>query len=216
MEATVCYSNDMLNPRKKYNLQYYVNLVDKIVKLETYIIGIKDMAGDLKLKAATIFIGTISTKYPDIPIHIHTHDLAGTRVATYVACTKVGVNAVDTATDNMSGITSQPSVKALIASLEGTGLEPGINVHYITALNTYWAQLRLLYLPFEAGFNEPDPEVYKHEISGKQLTHLLFQASQLGLGASWAATKKAYKHANDPLSDIVKVITTSKVVGDLA
>lgn len=216
VEATVCYSGDMLNPQKKYNLEYYMGLVEKIVTIGTHIIGIKDMAGVMKPKAATMLIGSIRKKYPDMPIHVHTHDSAGTGVATYVACANAGADAVDTATDSMSGMTSQPSVGALLASLEGTGLEPGINGHHVRAIDGYWAQLRLLYSPFEAGLTGPDPEVYEHEIPGGQLTNLIFQASQLGLGAQWAQTKKAYEHANDLLGDIVKVTPTSKVVGDLA
>ncbi|KAL8707919.1 MAG: hypothetical protein Q9220_007139 [cf. Caloplaca sp. 1 TL-2023] len=216
VEATVCYSGDMLNPHKKYNLEYYMELIGKIIKIGAHIIGIKDMAGVLKPKAATLLIGSIRKKYPDIPIHVHTHDSAGTGVATYVACAEAGADAVDTATDSMSGMTSQPSVGALLASLEGTGLEPGLNSAHIRAIDTYWAQLRLLYSPFEAGLTGPDPEVYEHEIPGGQLTNLIFQASQLGLGTQWAETKKAYEQANDLLGDIVKVTPTSKVVGDLA
>ena len=45
---------------------------------------------------------------------------------------------------------------------------------------------------------------------------MIFQASQLGLGAQWLETKKAYEQANDLMGDIVKVTPTSKVVGDLA
>ena len=216
VEATVCYSGDMLNPQKKYNLEYYMDLIEKIVNIGTHVIGIKDMAGVLKPKAAMMLIGSIRKKYPDIPIHVHTHDSAGTGVATYVACAEAGADAVDTATDSMSGMTSQPSVGALLASLEGTGLEPGLNTHHVRAIDTYWAQLRLLYSPFEAGLTGPDPEVYEHEIPGGQLTNLIFQASQLGLGTQWAETKKAYEQANDLLGDIVKVTPTSKVVGDLA
>ena len=216
IEATVCYSGDMLNPHKKYNLEYYMNLIEKIVKIGTHVLGIKDMAGVLKPKAATLLIGSIRKKYPDLPIHVHTHDSAGTGVATYVACAEAGADAVDTATDSMSGMTSQPSVGALLASLEGTGLEPGLNRDHVRAIDSYWAQLRLLYSPFEAGLTGPDPEVYEHEIPGGQLTNLIFQASQLGLGTQWAQTKKAYEQANDLLGDIVKVTPTSKVVGDLA
>ncbi|KAL8854204.1 MAG: hypothetical protein Q9221_000918 [Calogaya cf. arnoldii] len=216
VEASVCISGDMLNPQKKYSLEYYMDLIGKIVKIGTHIIGIKDMAGVLKPRAATLLIGSIRKKYPDIPIHVHTHDSAGTGVATYVACAEAGADAVDTATDSMSGMTSQPSVGALMASLEGTGFEPGLNSAHIRAIDTYWAQLRLLYSPFEAGLTGPDPEVYEHEIPGGQLTNLLFQASQLGLGKQWAETKKAYEQANDLLGDIVKVTPTSKVVGDLA
>ncbi|KAL8839256.1 MAG: hypothetical protein Q9176_004587 [Flavoplaca citrina] len=216
VESAVCYSGDMLNPKKKYNLEYYMDLIGKIVKIGTHIIGIKDMAGVLKPRAATLLIGSIRKKYPDIPIHVHTHDSAGTGVATYVACAEAGADAVDTATDSLSGCTSQPSIGALLASLEGTGLEPGLNSAHIRAIDTYWAQLRLLYSPFEAGLTGPDPEVYEHEIPGGQLTNLIFQASQLGLGTQWAQTKKAYEQANDLLGDIVKVTPTSKVVGDLA
>ena len=68
VEATMCYSGDMLNPHKKYNLEYYLDLCDKIVKLGTHIIGIKDMAGVLKPKAATLLVGSIRKKYPDLPI----------------------------------------------------------------------------------------------------------------------------------------------------
>ena len=216
VEATVCYSGDMLNPHKKYNLDYYLGLVEKIVKLGTHALGIKDMAGVLKPTAASLLIGSIRKKYPDLPIHVHTHDSAGTGIATYVACAQAGADAIDTATDSMSGMTSQPSVGALLASLEGTGHDPGLNGHNVRAIDTYWAQLRLLYSPFEAGLTGPDPEVYEHEIPGGQLTNLIFQASQLGLGTQWAATKKAYEQANDLLGDIVKVTPTSKVVGDLA
>ncbi|KAK2628196.1 hypothetical protein QTJ16_002842 [Diplocarpon rosae] len=216
VEGTVCYSGDMLNPSKKYNLEYYLKLVDDLVALNIHILGVKDMAGVLRPRAATLLIGAIRKKYPDLPIHVHTHDSAGTGVASMVACANAGADVVDTATDSLSGMTSQPSVGAVLASLEGSELDPGLNVHHVRAIDTYWAQLRLLYSPFEAGLTGPDPEVYEHEIPGGQLTNMMFQASQLGLGAQWAETKKAYEQANDLLGDIVKVTPTSKVVGDLA
>ncbi|KAI5358758.1 putative biotin/lipoyl attachment, pyruvate carboxyltransferase, biotin-binding, carboxylase [Septoria linicola] len=215
-EGTVCYSGDMLNPEKKYNLEYYMGCVDKIVEMGAHILGIKDMAGVLKPKAATLLIGSIRKKYPDLPIHVHTHDSAGTGVASMVACAQAGADAVDAATDAMSGTTSQPSIGALVASLEGSEFESGLNPVHLRAIDTYWAQIRMLYSPFEAWLTGPDPEVYEHEIPGGQLTNLIFQASQQGLGKQWAQTKKAYEQANDILGDIVKVTPTSKVVGDLA
>lgn len=216
VEGTVCFSGDMLNPKKKYNLEYYLALVDKLVALNIHVLGIKDMAGVLKPKAATILIGSIRKKYPDLPIHVHTHDSAGTGVTSMTACAAAGADVVDTATDSLSGMTSQPSVGAVLSSLEGSQQECGLNIHHVRAIDTYWAQLRLLYSPFEAHLTGPDPEVYEHEIPGGQLTNMMFQAQQLGLGAQWAETKKAYEQANDLLGDIVKVTPTSKVVGDLA
>ena len=174
------------------------------------------MAGVLKPKAATLLIGSIRKKYPDLPIHVHTHDSAGTGVASMVACAQAGADAVDAATDSMSGTTSQPSIGAVVASLEGSDYESGLDAHYLRSIDQYWAQVRMLYSPFEAWLTGPDPEVYEHEIPGGQLTNLIFQASQQGLGEQWAQTKKAYEQANDLLGDIVKVTPTSKVVGDLA
>ncbi|OBT61591.1 pyruvate carboxylase [Pseudogymnoascus sp. 23342-1-I1] len=216
VEGTVCYSGDMLNPKKKYNLEYYLSVVDKLVDLNIHVLGIKDMAGVLKPRAATLLIGAIRAKYPDLPIHVHTHDSAGTGVASMAACAAAGADVVDTATDSLSGMTSQPSVGAVLSSLEGSDYETGLNVHHIRAIDTYWAQLRLLYSPFEAHLTGPDPEVYEHEIPGGQLTNMMFQAQQLGLGAQWAQTKKAYEQANDVLGDVIKVTPVSKTVGDLA
>ena len=174
------------------------------------------VAGVLKPKAATMLIGGIRKKYPDLPIHVHTHDSAGTGVASMVACAQAGADAVDAATDSMSGMTSQPSIGALLASLEGSEFDAGLNMHHVRQLDSYWSQVRLMYSPFEAWLTGPDPEVYEHEIPGGQLTNLIFQAAQSGLGEQWAQTKKAYEEANDLLGDIVKVTPTSKVVGDLA
>lgn len=215
VEATVCFSGDMLNPNKKYNLDYYLNVVDKIVEMGTHFIGIKDMAGTMKPKAASLLIGAIKEKYPDIPIHVHTHDSAGTGVASMDAAAKAGADVVDAASNSMSGMTSQPSISALLASLEGE-VNHGLDENLVRELDNYWAQMRLLYSCFEADLKGPDPEVYQHEIPGGQLTNLIFQAQQLGLGEKWLLTKEKYKVANKLLGDVVKVTPTSKVVGDLA
>lgn len=215
VEATFCYSGDMLQPGKKYNLDYYLELVDKIVTMGTHILGVKDMAGTLKPAAAKVLIGSIRAKYPDLPIHVHTHDSAGTGVVSMAQCAFSGADIVDVAINSMSGLTSQPSVNALLASLDGE-INTNINADNVCELDAYWAEVRLLYSCFEADLKGPDPEVYQHEIPGGQLTNLFFQAQQLGLGEQWAETKRAYKESNYLLGDLVKVTPTSKVVGDLA
>lgn len=215
VEATVCYSGDMLQPGKKYNLDYYMQTVGQIVKMGTHVLGIKDMAGTMKPAAARLLIGSIRKAYPDLPIHLHTHDSAGTGVSTYVAAAEAGVDVVDCAVNSMSGLTSQPSMSAFIAAVDGR-FATGIPESAARELDAYWAEMRLLYSCFGADLKGPDPEVYKTEIPGGQLTNLIFQAQQVGLGDQWAATKAAYTEANRLLGDIVKVTPTSKVVGDLA
>lgn len=120
VEAAISYTGDVSDPnRTKYNLKYYTDLADELVKAGTHVLAIKDMAGLLKPKAAELLIDAIRQKHPDIPLHIHTHDTAGAGVASMLACAKSGADIVDVAVDSMSGMTSQPSMGAIVACLQG-------------------------------------------------------------------------------------------------
>lgn len=200
----------------KYSLEYYIGLVDNLVQLGSHVIAIKSMSGVMKPEAGRRLVCAIRTKYPNIPIHMHTHDTNGAGVATMVACVEAGADIVDTAIDSLSGSTSQPAMSATIAALEHTGMDLELDLDQVAAIDTYWAQLRLLYAGFDANLHSPDPTVYKHEIPGGQYSNLLFQARQLGLGDKWKQTRRAYEDANLLLGDIVKATPTSKAVGDLA
>ena len=84
------------------------------------------MAGILKPKAAKLLIGTLREKFPDMPIHVHTHDTAGAGVAAMLAAAEAGADVVDVAVDSMSGMTSQPSMGAIVAALEKTKGDTGM------------------------------------------------------------------------------------------
>ena len=117
VEAAVCYSGDIANPKKtKYTLQYYLDFVDQLVAEGIHVLGIKDMAGLLKPQAAKMYdhtlcgvacflpfdrlIGAIREKYPDLPIHVHSHDTAGISTATMLAAAAAGADVVDVAIDS--------------------------------------------------------------------------------------------------------------------
>ena len=75
-----------------------------------------------------MLIGALREKYPDLPIHIHTHDTSGAGVASMLACAEAGADVVDVAVDAMSGLTSQPSMGAIVASLQGSPLDTGFQL----------------------------------------------------------------------------------------
>ncbi|XP_025832607.1 pyruvate carboxylase, mitochondrial isoform X2 [Agrilus planipennis] len=219
VEAAISYSGDVSNPnKKKYDLKYYLNLADELIKAGTHVLAIKDMAGLLKPEAAKLLITALRDKYPDIPIHIHTHDTSGAGVASMLECAKAGADVVDVAVDAMSGLTSQPSMGAIVASLQGTPLDTGFQLADISEYSAYWEQTRTLYAPFECTttMKSGNADVYQNEIPGGQYTNLQFQAYSLGLGEFFEDVKKAYAEANKILGDIIKVTPSSKVVGDLA
>lgn len=217
VEATVCYTGDVSNPNTtKYTLEYYLGLAEALVDHGTHTLAIKDMAGLLKPRAATMLVGALRERFPDLPIHIHTHDTAGTGVATQLAAAEAGADILDCCIDSMSGTTSQPSMGALVHSLRGTDLDTGIDPAKLLPLIDYWDLTRGLYSPFESTLRSPSSEVYYHEMPGGQYTNLKFQSQTLGLGEDWQRVKDAYAAANRALGDIVKVTPSSKVVGDLA
>lgn len=217
VEAACCYTGDVSDPnRGRYNLDYYLNFVRELNDLGIHVLAIKDMAGLLKPEAATMLIGAIRQEFPDLPIHVHTHDTAGTGVASMLACARAGADAVDAASDAMSGTTAQPSLGALIASTQGTDLDTGLDLIQVQTLNEYWEECRGLYAPFESGQKTGSSDVYEHEMPGGQYTNLLFQSQQLGMTGQWSKVKKAYATANRLLGDIIKVTPSSKVTGDLA
>lgn len=219
VEGAISYTGDVSDPsRTKYNLKYYTDLADELVKVGTHVLAIKDMAGLLKPKAAEMLIDAIRQKHPDVPLHIHTHDTAGAGVASMLACARSGADVVDVAVDSMSGMTSQPSMGAVVASLQGTDLDTKLDLSDVSEYSAYWEQTRTLYAPFECTttMKSGNADVYLNEIPGGQYTNLQFQAYSLGLGEFFEDVKKAYRHANLLLGDIIKVTPSSKVVGDLA
>jgi len=217
IEATLCYTGDVSDPgRTKYNLDYYLELAEKLVAHGVHSLAIKDMAGLLKPRAATMLVGALRQRFPNVPIHVHTHDSAGTGVATQLAAAYAGADMIDCCMDSMSGLTSQPSMGAIVNALAGTELDTGIDSQLILPLSTYWENTRELYAPFESNMKAVSSDVYYHEMPGGQYTNLKFQAASLGLGDEWDKICRAYAAANRALGDIVKVTPSSKVVGDLA
>lgn len=107
-----------------------------------------------------------------------------------LAAAEAGADIVDVAMDAMSGLTSQPSLGAVVANLRGSELDSGLEPSKLAPLNTYWENVRSLYAPFESGQLSTSSDVYSHEIPGGQYTNLLYQSRQLGLTSRWPEIKK--------------------------
>jgi pyruvate carboxylase len=217
IEAALCYSGDVADPsRTKYSLQYYVDLAGELVELGTHVLAIKDMAGLLRPRAATMLVAALRKAYPTVPVHVHTHDTAASGVAAMLAAADAGADVVDVALEPMAGLTSQPAMGAIIAAMQGSPRQVELELESIGGLADYWEQARQLYAPFESGLKSGSADVYFHEMPGGQYTNLQFQARQLGLAERWPAIKRAYAAANRLCGDVIKVTPSSKVVGDFA
>ena len=215
-EACLCYTGDILDEsREKYNLAYYVKMAKELEKRGTHILGIKDMSGLLKPMAAQKLISTLKQEI-GIPIHLHTHDTSGNGVATILMAAQAGVDIVDAAFNSMSGLTSQPALNSVVAALQNSDRETGIDPDKIQKISEYWRDVRPVYAGFESELVTSTAEIYKYEIPGGQYSNLKPQVESFGLGHKFEEVKDMYKAVNEMLGDIVKVTPSSKAVGDMA
>jgi pyruvate carboxylase len=215
-EATICYTGDILDPHNdKFTLKYYVDMAKELEKRGAHSLAIKDMAGLLKPYAAKALVTALKQEV-GIPIHLHTHDTTANQVATVLMASEAGVDIVDLAISSMSSLTSQPSLNAVVAALQGQERDTGLDLDRLQYLTDYWADVRLRYANFDHGIKSPVTDIYKYEIPGGQYTNLYPQVQSLGLGPRFQEVKEMYKKVNDMLGGLVKVTPSSKMVGDLA
>lgn len=215
-EACMCYTGDILDEsRDKYSLRYYVNMAKELEKRGAHILGIKDMSGLLKPMAAKKLIEALKNEI-SIPVHLHTHDTSGNGVATLMMAANAGVDIIDAAFNSMSGLTSQPALNSIVAALEGTERDTGIDVGEIQKISEYWEAVRPVYKEFESDMVTGSAEIYKYEMPGGQYSNLKSQVDSFGLGHKFREVKEMYRTVNQMLGDIVKVTPSSKVVGDMA
>ena len=215
-EACICYTGDILDSsREKYNLDYYVRMAKELEKRGSHILGIKDMSGLLKPMAAKKLIEALKNEI-SIPIHLHTHDTSGNGVATLMMAANAGVDIIDAAFNSMSGLTSQPALNSIVAAMESTERDTGIDPDGIQVITDYWAAVRPVYKEFESDMMTGSAEIYKYEMPGGQYSNLKSQVESFGLGHKFNEVKEMYKAVNEMLGDIVKVTPSSKAVGDMA
>jgi pyruvate carboxylase len=215
-EGALCYTGDILDPKRtKYSLEYYIRLAKDMEHAGAHILGIKDMSGLLKPKAAKILIEALKDAVK-IPLHLHTHDTSSLQPATYMTAIDTGVNVVDCALGALSGLTSQPSFNAIVEMMRFHERENNYDPKLLNQFSNYWEAVREYYYPFESGLKASTAEVFLHEIPGGQYSNLKPQAIALGLGDRFEEIKEMYATVNTMFGDIVKVTPSSKVVGDMA
>ena len=215
-EGTICYTGDVLDAsRTKYGLGYYTDLARQLESAGVNTLAVKDMAGLLKPGAADRLVRALRD-VTDLPIHLHTHDSAGVAVSVCASGALAGADVVDGCIDALAGGTSQPSMRAVAAALEGTSRDPKLDLDALQPLNDYWASVRRFYGFIEKTPVAPDAGVFRHQVPGGQFTNLKAQAEGVGLGGRWSEVVRAYREADEALGELIKVTPSSKAVGDLA
>jgi acetyl-CoA carboxylase carboxyl transferase alpha subunit len=217
-EVCICYTGNVLIS-KIYDLQYYKELAVEVVAAGADILAIKDMAGLLRPLEVEPLMRVLREAVGDnMPIHFHTHSTSSGTIATCMEMARCGCDIIDFATAAMADGTSQASLNAFLAMMQGdTTRDPQIDYMSLEPYDLFWAGVRDQYVPFESGMKSGTARVFNHQIPGGQYSNLIVQCSGIGLSLDqWSQVLDAYRDVNMLFGDIVKVTPSSKVVGDLA
>jgi pyruvate carboxylase len=223
-EGAICYTADLFDTSRKYDLAYYLGIARELRAAGVHVLGLKDMAGLARPRAVATLVRALKEE-TGLPVHFHTHDTSGAGAAAVLAAIEAGADAVDGAMDALSGLTAQPNLSAIVAALAGAERDPcvaddgqpaGLSLGAMLDISHYWEGVRQQYAAFESDIRSGTADVYNHEMPGGQYTNLREQARGMGLAHRWPEVSRAYAQVNRLFGDIVKVTPTSKVVGDMA
>ena len=163
-----------------HNIEYFVKLAKLLEKMGADTICIKDMANLLLPYDAYKLVSELKRSV-SVPIHLHTHNTAGTGDMTNLMAAQAGVDIVDTALSPLANGTSQPATESLVATLQGTDRDTGLD---LVKLNEAAAYFRTVADKLKKeGILDPkvlsvDTKALIYQVPGGMLANLLNQLKQ--------------------------------------
>jgi len=163
-----------------HNEEYFVKLAKELEQMGADVICIKDMANLLLPFDAYSLVKKLKENV-NVPIHLHTHNTTGTGDMVYLMAAQAGVDIVDTALSPLANGTAQPSTEALVATLQGTARDTGLDLE---KLSDVAAHFRKVADKMKAdGILDPkvlnvDTNTLLYQVPGGMLSNLLSQLKQ--------------------------------------
>ncbi len=174
-EAAISYTESPV-----HNLDYFVKLACQLEKMGADSICIKDMANLLLPYTAYELVKKLKENV-GVPIHLHTHNTAGTGDMTNLMAAQAGVDIVDCALSPLANGTANPSTEAMVATMQGTDRDTGLD---LTKLSEAAAHFRGIADKMKAeGTLDPkvlnvDPNALLYQVPGGMLSNLISQLKQ--------------------------------------
>ncbi|WP_293832362.1 pyruvate carboxylase subunit B [uncultured Phascolarctobacterium sp.] len=195
----------------------FVKLGKELVQMGADSICIKDMAGLLRPYEAYNLVKALKAEI-NVPIDLHTHFTSGMGDMTYMKAIEAGVDIVDTALSPFSCSTSQPCTESLVAALQGSAYDTGINLPLLHDLADYFKGVKKdLVEDFNLNTNIPiDPKVLTFQIPGGMLSNLLNQMKEMGVADKYPQLLEEMPRVRAELGYPPLVTPTSQIVGTMA
>lgn len=175
VEAALSYTTSPVHSE-----EYFVKKAVVLEQMGADVICVKDMANLLMPADAYRLINNLKEKV-SVPIHLHTHNTTGTGAMVYMAAAMAGVDIVDCALSPFSNGTSQPATESIVATMNGTGRDTGLDLNQ---LNKAAVHFKNVAAKMEKEGTIPskvlrvDPNTLLYQVPGGMLSNLLSQLKQ--------------------------------------
>ena len=208
-EAAISYTTSPV-----HNEDYFVKLACQLEKMGADTICIKDMANLLLPYDAYSLVKKLKENV-SVPIHLHTHNTAGTGDMTNLMACQAGVDIVDCALSPLGNGTAQPATEALVATLKGTHRDTGLDMQKLSDLADHFRKV--------AGHLEINPKVLRvdtntllYQVPGGMLSNLISQLKQANAEDKYYDVLKEIPEVRKDFGYPPLVTPTSQIVGTQA
>ncbi|MEM6583125.1 MAG: sodium-extruding oxaloacetate decarboxylase subunit alpha [Pseudomonadota bacterium] len=178
-------------------------------------IAIKDMAGLLKPYAGFELVTRLK-KACAIPIQLHCHATTGLSTTTILKCIEAGIDRVDTSISSMSMTYGHSSTESVVAMLEGTGRDTGLDINKLADIAAYFRKVRKKYASFEGSLRGTDARILVAQVPGGMLTNMESQLKEQSAEDKMDEVLAEIPKVREDLGYIPLVTPTSQIVGTQA
>ena len=201
-----------------YTLEYWENLAREVENLGADSLCIKDMAGLLLPNQATELVEALK-KGTKLPIEMHTHYTTGMASMTYLKAIEAGADIIDTASTPFSMGTSQPSTDVMVAALQGTEYDTGLDLDKLIAISNYFQPYREECI--KSGLLSTkvlgvDVKALKYQVPGGMLSNLISQLHQAGKDDKLQEVLEEVPRVRKDFGEPPLVTPSSQIVGTQA
>ena len=209
-EGTISYTTSPV-----HDINYFVAMAKELEAMGSDTIAIKDMAGLLTPQSTTDLVQAIRAAVK-LPIHLHSHATSGLASMCLLKGVEAGATIIDTCNSSFSEGASHPTTESMVAALEGTGFDTGLDLAALQEVTAYFREVRRKYWQFESEFTGVDTRVLVNQVPGGMISNLSNQLKEQGALNRMDEVLAEIPRVREDLGYPPLVTPTSQIVGTQA
>ena len=198
-----------------HTLDMWVEQGKVIEQMGAHSVAIKDMAGLLRPNVAFELVSRLKQTL-SIPVHMQCHATTGLSTATALKAAEAGIDNVDTAISSMSMTYGHSPTESVVAMLEGTDRDTGLDLKKLNRIAGYFREVRKKYAKFEGSLRGVDARILVAQVPGGMLTNMESQLKEQGATDRFDEVLQEIPAVREDLGFIPLVTPTSQIVGTQA